>query len=143
MRGINDDIRPHTWAWIRPRQHVEDMLKSSLTKYDENFFGLAFPKRAFNVIKLLPDEVLDDETLKKGFETEERARAEDRLRAQDLRMYGSRYGQLIARILEDAEEREKPFPTLASSWWSREFRIRILGEELRALAPTPRATSIS
>lgn len=96
---------------------------------------MAFPKCAFNVIKLLPDEVLDDETLKKGFETEERAREEDRLRAQDLRMYGGRYGQLIARILEDAEKRRKPFPTLASSWWSRNFRLRILGEELKALAP--------
>lgn len=140
MKGINENIRPHTWAWIRPRQHVEAILESPLTKYDKNFFGLPFPKRAFNVIKLLPDEVLDyktldDKTLKKGFETEERARQQDRLRAQDLRMYGGRYGQQIARLLDDAEKRERPYPTLASSWWSRNFRLRILGEELKALAP--------
>lgn len=135
MKGISDKIRPYTWASIRPRQHVEAILEKSLTKYDENFFGLAFPKRAFNVIKLLPDEVLDDGMLKKGFETEERAREEDALRAQDLHAHGGQYGQQIARILEDAEKRGKPFPTLASFWWSRNFRLRILGEELRAFAP--------
>ena len=81
------------------------------------------------------DQRLLDGTLKKGFETEERARAEDRLRVEILREHGGQKSQQLAGFLEQADVRNRPWPTLASSWWCRRFRLHVLGEQLKILAP--------
>ena len=107
----------HTWSTIRPDRFLENIPRSTVTKYDARFFGLSLPKRAFNIVKLLRKKILPDGTIRKGFESEEKARNEDKLRVKLLRAHGGAYEKYLADLLAEAEEREKPCPSLASAWW--------------------------
>lgn len=125
----------HTWATIKPSLYVPLPPLTAMPKYDSGYFGIDQPRPAFDVAKRMRDRRMPDGTLKKGFETKERAADEDRLRAEHLTLHGGKRGKELANHLLDAIRSETVYPSMASARWFRKFRQRLIGEILAPLDP--------
>ncbi len=103
--------------------------------YDRNVFGIEFPRRAFDIVHLMPDRVLDDGTVKKGFETYKRAAEEDEKRIKMLLAHGSLESVHLAEELRRGIDRPDAFQNMASAVWMRRFRMKLIGIVLEKLHP--------
>src|SRR4051794_10073208 len=95
---IYEDLTSHSWARVQPSKHL-NWAPNPVTKYEERYFGLLLPKPHFNIANLLVDEIVDGDRIRKGFESEEKARKEDKYRVKQLRKLGGRYERELANRL--------------------------------------------
>ena len=92
-------VRRNSWSTIKVVDDPFNPRKQwAMPAYDKNVFGIALPRLAFDLVHAMPDKVLSDGTIKKGFETYRRASDEDKKRIKVLEADGSRDCALLAEV---------------------------------------------